>query len=953
MSYGHDARLRALKISVSASAVAIALAAAGSAMAQDAQAGVESDAVEAVVVTGFRNSLAKALNVKREEAAAVDSILAEDIGKFPDLNLSESIQRIPGVAITRDGGEGRQISVRGLGPQFTRVRINGMEALTTAGSADSSGGTNRGRSFDFNIFASDLFNAITVRKTAEATTEEGSLGATVDLRTARPFDYNGFAMSASAQAGFNDLSEKTTPRGAFMISNTWADGKLGALFSIAYTKRKTVEEGHSTVRWATGNAFSPGFDALPQTSGANAGTPGLVNGSASALANNAAFHPRFPRVDRFQNDQERLGATLALQFQPFEGTTISFDALYADLKGTREEAYLEAPSFSTGGACTAANAANSCGIADTNVVSSTIQDGVMVKGVFDDVDLAVENRFDKLRTKFSQFSLTGDHQINDNFTIHGFVGHSESDHTNPVQTTLRFDYFNVDGYSYDYTDNRNPKFSYGNAALTDPTKWKLTQIRLRPQTSLNTYDAAQAWGVYKLNDTWSINAGLNFKQYDFETTEMRRTIGTTTNQETVIPAAIASMSLANFSTLASLGGVQTIIPSVAKAVAALSLNDPTAYGGAFRLGSEPSLGNNRSVTEENRGGYAQADFNTQVGDWGLRGNFGVRYVKTKQYATGFTYVGGSPVAISAGREYDDTLPSMNLVLEPSDNFLIRFGAAKVMSRPDLGSLTPGSTVSVSGTVRGVTAGNPNLDPFRAKTFDLAFEWYFQSQALLSLALFQKNIDSLVQTVTTSTTFTGNPFGIPDSVAVAACGTTVGCSPSAQWNFSTPVNTDGGKVKGFEVNYQQPFKFLPSFLANTGVLLNYTYVKSDVEYVNSAGAVVASTDLTGLSRNGYNATLYYEDAKWSARVSASYRDKYLTRVLGQENTTAAPVLYDGTNETFNVDASVQYTLNDQFKITLEGVNLTDEYQDQFTGTQNMPVVYHHTGREILLGLRYKF
>ncbi|PLR18913.1 TonB-dependent receptor [Caulobacter zeae] len=953
MSYGHAARLRALKISVSAGAVAMALAAAGSAMAQEAQATTEDDAVEAVVVTGFRNSLAKALNVKREEAGAVDSILAEDIGKFPDLNLSESIQRIPGVALARDGGEGRQISVRGLGPQFTRVRINGMEALTTAGSADSSGGTNRGRSFDFNIFASDLFNSITVRKTAEATTEEGSLGATVDLRTARPFDYNGFAMSASAQAGFNDLSEKTTPRGAFMISNTWADGKLGALFSIAYTKRKTVEEGHSTVRWATGNAFSPGFDALPQTSGANAGTPGLANGSASAVANNAALHPRFPRVDRFQNDQERLGATLALQFQPFEGTTISFDALYADLKGTREESYLEAPSFSTGGACTAANAATSCGIADTNVVSSTIQDGVMVKGVFDDVDLAVENRFDKLRTKFTQFSLTGEHQINDKFTINGFVGHSESDHTNPIQTTLRFDYFNVDGYGYDYTDSRNPKFNYGNAALTDPTKWRLTQIRLRPQTALNTYDAAQAWGVYKLNDTWTLNAGLNFKQYDFETTEMRRTVGTTTNQETVIPAAIAAMSLANFSTLATLGGTQTIIPSIAKAVSALSLYDQTAYGGAFRLGSEPSLGNNRSVAEENRGGYAQADFRTEVGDWGLRGNFGVRYVKTKQYATGYTYVGGAPVAISSGREYDDTLPSMNLVLEPTDSFLIRFGAAKVMSRPDLGSLTPGSTVSVSGTARSVTAGNPNLDPFRAKTFDLAFEWYFQSQALLSLALFQKDIDSLVQTVTTSTTFTGNPFGIPDSVAIAACGTTVGCSPSAQWNFSTPVNTDGGKVKGFEVNYQQPFKFLPGFLANTGVLLNYTYVKSDVKYVNSAGAVVASTDLTGLSRNGYNATFYYEDAKWSARVSASYRDRYLTRVLGQENTTAAPIPYDGTNETFNVDASVQYTLNDQFKITLEGVNLTDEYQDQFTGTQNMPVVYHHTGREILLGLRYKF
>ena len=155
-----------------------------------------SDEGEAIVVTGFRGSLARALNMKQRENASTDSILAEDIGKFPDLNLAESIQRIPGVALQRDGGEGRQITVRGLGPQFTRVRINGMEALTTAGGADASGGTNRSRSFDFNIFASDLFNSITVRKTAEAITEEGSLGATVDLRTARPFDYHGFTLTA-------------------------------------------------------------------------------------------------------------------------------------------------------------------------------------------------------------------------------------------------------------------------------------------------------------------------------------------------------------------------------------------------------------------------------------------------------------------------------------------------------------------------------------------------------------------------------------------------------------------------------------------------------------------------------------------------------------------------------------------------------------------------------------
>ncbi|MBO9708211.1 MAG: TonB-dependent receptor [Caulobacter sp.] len=940
MSQVSKARVRALKLGVSTGALVLAVAMAGAAAAQDAQgATVDDTSVEEVVVTGFRSSLGKALNVKRQEAAAVDSILAEDIGKFPDLNLSESIQRIPGVAITRDGGEGRQISVRGLGPQFTRVRINGMEALTTAGAADASGGTNRGRSFDFNVFASDLFSAITVRKTAEAEIEEGSLGATVDLRTARPFDNKGFQMSGSLQGSYNDLAEKASPRGAFMISNTWKDDTFGALLSVAYTKRKLVEEGTSTVRWATGNSIAPGFESAP---------------AGMSLADaNAAFHPRFPRYDIYKNDQERLGATLSLQWAPSDKTLVTFDALYADFKGTREEQNLEAPSFSTGTACTASNRATNCGIADTNITSATITNGVMTKGTFDDVDLAVENRYDKLDTTFTQYTLSGSHEFNDRFKVDAVVGHSKSDHDNPIQTTLRYDYFNVDGYSYDFTDRGDPKFSFGNAALTDPTKWKLTQIRLRPQTAVNTYDMAHVGGQYALNDVLTFKAGADFKKYDFKTTEMRRSIGTSANQESVIPSGVAALGLQGFSQLVNFNGTSTIIPDVRAAAIALNLYDPTAFGGAFKVGYEPSLGNNRQVGEKDSGGFVQADFKSEVAGVPVRGNLGVRYVKTKQSSQGYTYVGGAPVALSAEREYSDTLPSLNLVVEPTENFLIRFGAAKVMSRPDLGSLTPGATVSVSGSSRSVSVGNPDLDPYRAKSYDLAFEWYFQSQALLSVAFFKKDISSLVQTVTTSQPFTGNPFGIPDSVAEAACNGASGCNAAANWNFSAPRNTQGGPVKGVEINYQQPLTFLPSFLKNTGVLLNYTYVKSSVDYVDSAGKLLVNTDLTGLSRNGYNATFYYEDKKISARVSASYRDRYLTRVLGQENTAAAPIPYDGTNSTLNVDASLQYTLNDNIKFTLEGVNLTDEDQDQFSGTQNMPVVYHHTGREILVGVRYKF
>src|SRR3990167_4546260 len=156
---------RALRLA-SASAVVLAAALGAS------QAQAQDSTVDEIVVTGFRASLASAIAVKKNENDIVDVINAEDIADFPDLNLAESLQRIPGVAIDRDGGEGRSITVRGLSSDFTRVRVNGLEALATTGGKDGSGGANRGRGFDFQIFASELFNRITVRKSQSAETEE-------------------------------------------------------------------------------------------------------------------------------------------------------------------------------------------------------------------------------------------------------------------------------------------------------------------------------------------------------------------------------------------------------------------------------------------------------------------------------------------------------------------------------------------------------------------------------------------------------------------------------------------------------------------------------------------------------------------------------------------------------------------------------------------------------------
>ena len=242
--------------SVVALSLGASLLTAFAAAAQTAPA-PDTATVEEVVVTGFRASLTSAINTKRVSNNIVDVIKADDMASFPDANLAESIQRIPGVSITRDGGEGRNITVRGLGLDFTRVRINGIEALATTGGTDSSGGANRSRGFDFSTFASELFNSVTVSKSQSAEMDEGSLAATVDLQTGRPFDKKGFRAAASAQAAYYDNNKSKAPRFAGLISDTW--GNFGALFSLAYNERKQQEEGYSDTSQSDYSDANNGF----------------------------------------------------------------------------------------------------------------------------------------------------------------------------------------------------------------------------------------------------------------------------------------------------------------------------------------------------------------------------------------------------------------------------------------------------------------------------------------------------------------------------------------------------------------------------------------------------------------------------------------------------------------------------------------------------------------------
>ncbi|WP_367344634.1 TonB-dependent receptor [Stenotrophomonas bentonitica] len=911
------------KTPVTLLALSIGLALSGTTLAQDPAPASATD-LDTVTVTGYRASVEKALDIKRGEAGVVDAIVAEDIGKFPDLNLAESLQRVPGVVITREAGEGRNISVRGLGPDFTRVRINGMEALTTVGAGDQSGGTNRGRGFDFNVFASDLFSQLLVRKTASADVEEGSLGATVDLRTARPFDYDGFTFAASGQASYNAMAEKADPRVAALISNTWADGTFGALLSVAYSERQALEEGSNTGRWANG----------PSNGNFNAASPFTQARSASV------YHPRFPRYVQMEHEQKRLGVTGTLQWKPTDATEISLDTLYSKIDAKRDEHYIEAISFSRGTSSTPRLVGKPAMI----VKDGVIENNALVYGEFDNVDIRTENRHDEWSTEFKQIALNGQHRFGDDFTLSGKVGISRSKHENPIQTTIIMDKYDVDGYSYDYRGNsRFPKLNYG-IDPTNPAGWELAEIRLRPQYVDNDFDTGQIDFNWNLSPGFRMKGGILAKNYTFDTVELRRA------SELAVPnfpsgTKIVPVDMTQQAGLKGITGTpdQWVVPNL-NAIA--DQFDIYCNCGTFAVA--PRANNSRSVEEEDRGGYLMGEFSTELGSIPFSGNFGVRYVKTKQSSTGLSTLATGTVATTVDREYDDTLPSFNLVAEITPDFLIRLGAAKVMSRPGLGSLTPGATVAVAGGARTISSGNPYLDPIRAKNVDLGFEWYFSEGAMAGIGLFYKDIESFVQTTREVAPYSAS--GLPDSLLIGT-----GASPSDDFTYTKPVNTPGGELHGVEANYIQPFTFLPGNWSNLGIQLNYTWVESQIQYINSSGQPVMKADLTGLSKSSWNATLFYEGTVWSGRVSATNRDDYLTQVPGTEAGFNVDGTHGMTGTTF-IDASIRYAISDQLELSLEGMNLTNEASDEWVyspATGRLPLQYTETGRQYQLGVRYKF
>jgi len=902
---------------------------------------VDEGELPEVVITGFRRSLGAALQKKQRATGQVDAIVAEDIAEFPDLNLAESLQRIPGVAITRTNGEGNQITVRGLPGLYTRVRINGMEARSNIGNSGTAGG---GRSFDFNLFASELFNSIVVHKTASADLDEGSLGAVVDLNTARAFNYDeGWTFVAGATGVYNDLSDTVRPRLTGLIAYRDPGGVWGATASAAYTRVRLDTASIDTVNWQKAAFHS--VDGVVCAD--NIADPGCAE-----VAD--AFHPRIPRFsqDTFRGD--RLGLTAGVQFRPTQVTEIRLDALYATYPSRNDQRRL-GPYFRGNEATTDLS----------NYVLRTFPDRFgagndsIIAGDADHAWMRAEHvRLDSV-ARFYQIGLGIDQRLSDSFRVDAFAGTSRSKSGLPHDTTVNYDNRTYDGFHFDYTNDEAPLLAFTGPDVSDPGIFVVPELRDRVGSVKGGFDTAELNLHLDVFDELKFAAGANFKRATYDTKQSNR-------DGTVCGLGLYDCDTDHDGTNDVLGPTgDPALSEVVKYAGASGAGSTTSWASPVidrwvnRLGyyNAPLVlteAATNKVTENDLGYYLQArgEVMLGLGDMRLLYDAGVRYVETRQSSKG--YRSGALITIDRPT-YRDWLPAANTALWFTDELVLRLAAAKVMARPGLDSLSPGAGVDSFGYA--INFQNPDLDPTRATTLDAATEWYFADGSLLSLAVFWKDIDSFPIRQSRRGTFAStelprsviqplSPADVSGPDAEGTCGDPTGC-----WSISELSNGPGSKVKGIEVGLQAPFRAfsaaLPPVLRDLGVLVNYTYVDSKAEYQFFGNPVRAR--LIGLSNGQYNATLYYDDSRFSARASLAYRSDFLTGGPASQGN-----LWDFTEASTRLDASASYNVNAHLKLSLEALNLTNapfsSKSDIDAGRRNL---YNKFGRTFLLGARLQY
>lgn len=859
--------------------------------------------LDEVVVTGFRSSLSRALSRKKAATGSQEVILAEDIGAFPDQNLAEALQRVPGVAITRDSGEGRQISLRGLGPDFTRTQLNGMEVLSnTASGMDSRSGASRSRSFDYSVFASELFNQVVVEKSYAAEQDEGGIGGTVSLRTAKPFDYQGRTFVANAKVQSNQYTDTPGPRLVALASDRWGD--FGALVSVAYSSAETVEWGYRNWNWSKMN-----FGA------ANVG-PGVSAEDRDRLVNatgaERAWNSRAQTYGTWFNERERIGLTSTLQYQPSDATDVTLDLMYGQLTNNRDEHVL-------GNAGTNGLSAND--VRGTQVLQSVTLDryNSITDAVVSGVDVRSESKPTVDQTEFWQAALNGRTMLTDTLEVSGLLGWSSSTFDSNWQRV----YLESVGHTVSFSglDTDNPVNTY-DFDPTDPDAWDLQSIQWRRDHIENEFYTGEAGLKWTPSAISTIKAGASFKRF----TNSGFRYDATANYENRNALASIPTMLTNHS---------TALPYVVGDVAAIF----KALGQSGNLDARNlSVGTDYSVEEQTVSAFGQYDLDTDVGPFGLRANIGVRYYDTELVSIGSSVTSAGLVPVEITNRYEGFLPALNIALDVSPELVVRFSANRNISRPALGDLSAAATVRVAGYGGTISAGNPNLTPYTADSIEGAIEYYDGKRGYLGLSVFHKAMKSFVTTETSTVPYseTGYPLDLLEE----------GQDGSVVFNFTRPVNGPGAGIQGVELSARRDFDFLPAPLDGFGALANVTYADGETDVFFNG--VAHRLSLVDLSKWSYNATLYYDSERVGGRVSMASRSRYRKGNGGNDN------IGEYFAPSTVVDATAYYNVTPSVQIRVDALNITDEPVTQYADTDARRLMTSTvSGRTLSIGASIRF
>ena len=965
-----------------ATAIASAmLGVSGIALAQD-------ENVEEVVVTGIKGSLTRAMDIKRDSTGVVDAISSEDIGKFPDTNLAESLQRITGVSIDRQNNEGSKITVRGFGPDFNLVTLNGRQMPTNGSS----------RSFEFSDLAAESVSGVEVYKTFNATRVSGGIGALVNIKTARPLDNPGLKAAVGVKGVVdttNEVGEDITPEVSGLFSNTFADDTFGIAISGSYQERDNRAVNADIANWRNNIDFKSAVAGAGQT-------VNVVDNREDKTGN--VYYPRNfgYGVEDFQ--RERTNGQLVLQYAPS-------DTLKATLDYTYVKVDLNAQNTGVG------IYYNDSGSDARDVVID--KNGTITKLTAAGDDFASNIRLNTSETETNSGGFNLDWEATDNlsftFDAHNSVnenGGVDRGHNAFLILAAPF----IDRKTYDATAGKDVPFMHvtfrpdGEGIVNGvPTAASYDSLFGEANLAKNKSEVTQ----FQLGGTFDTNADAGITSINFgaaQTDIENRWRSFSTGQiaagwyggnQDLFPDDIFEEHKLNGLTPSFSGGGSNVPVyhswDFAKGVA-IAESEWNIPGGSTRPWGwgtgymRPDLDGNpvsdHTVTEETTSAYAEVNTAGEVADMAIKATVGMRYESTDVEANSFqrdpeeiVWINQTEWSLNLAEEssytsvdgdYDVFLPSLDISLDLTDDVVTRLSYSDSITRPTLSSMTGTSSVTTRPKPgeRTGDSGNPDLQPFMASNYDLSAEWYYDEGSYVSAGFFLKQVDDFIVDVTTAQEV-GNlrdPSQGPRAALARQQLIAEGKSPSdanvveriksnegiatnqnivqddsdplALFQMKQPTNQEQAEFYGWELAVQHMFGD-----SGFGVQANTTIVSSDIDVDNS------STDfqfaLPGLS-DSYNLVGFYDQNGLQARIAYNWRDTFLNG-FGEANTPYY------TEEYGQVDISLSYDLPmvEGMTVFVEGINVTDASQRVYARYENQLKTASQYGARYNLGVRYTF